>query len=71
VVRIERKQLAAAVRAMSVNVVEIFSERIVDYHRRTKLEDTSYPTASVGNQSYWQTVRRDKDDKMTAAAMGR
>ena len=22
-------------------------------------------------QSYWQTVRRDKDDKMTAAAMGR
>jgi hypothetical protein len=23
------------------------------------------------HQSYWQTVRRDKDNKMTAAAMGR
>ena len=42
------------------------------YHVISSVRIT-FPTPGEGalHQSYWQTVRRDKDGKMTAAAMGR
>jgi uncharacterized protein (TIGR02246 family) len=41
------------------------------YHVISNVRIT-FPKANEAlHQSYWQTVRRDKDDKMTAAAMGR
>ena len=41
------------------------------YHVISNVRIT-FPTPSEAlHQSYWQTVRRDKDGKMTAAAMGR
>jgi hypothetical protein len=74
------QQAATQVAATSVNACCL---RMVTYHRRTKLEDTSDATAKENldtnedrivvavHQSYWQTVRRDNDGRMIAAAMGR
>src|SRR5262245_51056001 len=41
------------------------------YHVITTGRITCLKPGEAFNQSYWQTVRRDKDGKMIAAAMGR
>ena len=41
------------------------------YHVISNVRITFPKANEAVYQSYWQTVRRDKDDKMTAAAMGR
>ena len=41
------------------------------YHVISNVRITFPKPGEALHQSYWQTVRRDKDDKMTAAAMGR
>src|SRR5215813_10129648 len=41
------------------------------YHVISSVRITFPKSNEAVHQSYWQTVRRDKDDKMTAAAMGR
>jgi uncharacterized protein (TIGR02246 family) len=41
------------------------------YHVISSVRITFPRPGEAVHQSYWQTVRRDKDGKMTAAAMGR
>jgi len=41
------------------------------YHVISNVRITFPKPGEAVHQSYWQTVRRDKDGKMTAAAMGR
>ena len=41
------------------------------YHVISNVRITFPKPGEALHQSYWQTVRRDKDGKMTAAAMGR
>jgi uncharacterized protein (TIGR02246 family) len=41
------------------------------YHVISNVRITFPAPGEAVHQSYWQTVRRDKDGKMTAAAMGR
>jgi uncharacterized protein (TIGR02246 family) len=41
------------------------------YHVISSVRITFPKPGEALHQSYWQTVRRDKDGKMTAAAMGR
>jgi uncharacterized protein (TIGR02246 family) len=41
------------------------------YHVISNVRITFPKPEEALHQSYWQTVRRDKDGKMTAAAMGR
>ena len=41
------------------------------YHVISNVRITFPKSGEALHQSYWQTVRRDKDGKMTAAAMGR
>src|ERR1700730_15931685 len=41
------------------------------YHVISNVRITFPTPGEALHQSYWQTVRRDKDGKMTAAAMGR
>src|SRR4030095_2395818 len=41
------------------------------YHVISNVRITFPKPGEPRHQSYWQTVRRDKDGKMTAAAMGR
>jgi uncharacterized protein (TIGR02246 family) len=41
------------------------------YHVISSVRITFPKPGQALHQSYWQTVRRDKDGKMTAAAMGR
>ena len=41
------------------------------YHVISNVRITFPKPDEASHQSYWQTVRRDKDGKMTAAAMGR
>jgi uncharacterized protein (TIGR02246 family) len=41
------------------------------YHVISSVRITFPKPGEAVHQSYWQTVRRDKDGKMTAAAMGR
>ena len=41
------------------------------YHVISNVRITFPKAGEALHQSYWQTVRRDKDSKMTAAAMGR
>src|ERR1044072_5387367 len=41
------------------------------YHVISNVRITFPKPGEALHQSYWQTVRRDKDDKMMAAAMGR
>jgi uncharacterized protein (TIGR02246 family) len=41
------------------------------YHVISNVRITFPKTNEAVHQSYWQTVRRDRDDRMTAAAMGR
>ena len=41
------------------------------YHVISSVRITFPKSGEALHQSYWQTVRRDKDGKMTAAAMGR
>ena len=41
------------------------------YHVISNVRITFPKAGEALHQSYWQTVRRDKDGKMTAAAMGR
>jgi uncharacterized protein (TIGR02246 family) len=41
------------------------------YHVISNVRITFRKSGEALHQSYWQTVRRDKDGKMTAAAMGR
>jgi uncharacterized protein (TIGR02246 family) len=41
------------------------------YHVISNVRITFPKAGEAVHQSYWQTVRRDKDNKMTAAAMGR
>ena len=41
------------------------------YHVVSNVRITFPKPGEAVHYSYWQTVRRDKDDKMTAAAMGR
>ena len=41
------------------------------YHVISSVRITFPAPGEALHQSYWQTVRRDKDGKMTAAAMGR
>ena len=41
------------------------------YHVISNVRITFPKPAEALHQSYWQTVRRDKDGRMTAAAMGR
>ena len=41
------------------------------YHVISNVRITFPRPGEAVHQSYWQTVRRDKDDKITAAAMGR
>jgi uncharacterized protein (TIGR02246 family) len=41
------------------------------YHVISSVRITFPTPGEALHQSYWQTVRRDKDGKMTAAAMGR
>jgi 3-phenylpropionate/cinnamic acid dioxygenase small subunit len=41
------------------------------YHQISNVRITFPKTGEALHQSYWQTVIRDKDGKMTAAAMGR
>jgi len=41
------------------------------YHVISNVRITFPNAGEAVHQSYWQTVRRDKDGKMTAAAMGR
>ena len=41
------------------------------YHVISNVRITFPKANEAVHQSYWQTVRRDKDGKMTAAAMGR
>ncbi len=41
------------------------------YHVISNVRITFPSPGEALHQSYWQTVRRDKDGKMTAAAMGR
>jgi uncharacterized protein (TIGR02246 family) len=41
------------------------------YHVISNVRITFPKADEAVYQSYWQTVRRDKDDRMTAAAMGR
>ena len=41
------------------------------YHMISNVRITFPKTDAAVHQSYWQTVRRDKDGKMAAAAMGR
>ena len=41
------------------------------YHVVSSVRITFPKPGEALHQSYWQTVRRDKDGKMTAAAMGR
>ena len=41
------------------------------YHVISNVRITFPTSAEAVHQSYWQTVRRDKDGTMTAAAMGR
>jgi hypothetical protein len=41
------------------------------YHMISNVRITFPKPGEALHQSYWQTVLRDKDGKMTAAAMGR
>jgi hypothetical protein len=41
------------------------------YHVISNVRTTFPKPGEAVHQSYWQTVRRDKDGRMTAAAMGR